>query len=67
MEGIRIEEADYNSTIDILNKPYKSVIFVVTHSYEHYDSVVTAFADKEDAEKFCADNECHHIVKTYIL
>lgn len=63
---IRIEEASINSTIKVLNKPYKSVVYVVMHSDMHYDNITTAFADLEDAKKWIGDDECAYIVKTYV-
>ena len=63
---IRIEGASKNSTIEMLNKPYKSVVYVVMHSDAHYDDVITAFADLEEAKKWIGDNEDAYIVKTYV-
>lgn len=63
---IRIEEASANSAIEMLNKPYKHIVYVVMHSDMHYDDVTTAFEDLEDAKEWIEDDESAYIVKTYM-
>lgn len=62
----RIEDASDNSMIEMLKKPYKGIVYIVMHSDDHYDDVVTAFEKLEDAEKHCENIDSYYIVRTYV-
>lgn len=62
----RIEEASDNSMIEMLKKPYKGVVYIVMLSDDHYDDVIAAFDNPDDAEKHCEGIDSYYIVRTYV-